>query len=39
MSAPAKTFEDSLVWQKAHSFVLMVYKLMEVRMSLLFDLS
>jgi four helix bundle protein len=24
---PAKTFEDLLVWQKAHSFVLMVYRL------------
>jgi len=23
---PAKTFEDLIVWQKAHSFVLMVYK-------------
>ena len=24
---PAKSFEDLLVWQKAHSFVLMVYRL------------
>ena len=24
---PAKTFEDLLVWQKAHLFVLMVYRL------------
>jgi len=27
MCAPAKTFQDLLVWQKAHSFVLMVYRL------------
>lgn len=26
---PAKTFEDLLVWQKAHSFVLAVYRLTE----------
>jgi four helix bundle protein len=26
---PAKTFEDLLVWQKAHSFVLTVYRLTE----------
>ena len=26
---PAKTFEDLLVWQKAHSFVLMIYSLTE----------
>jgi len=26
---PAKTFEDLLVWQKAHSFVLMIYRLTE----------
>jgi four helix bundle protein len=26
---PAKTFEDLLVWQKAHSFVLTVYRLSE----------
>jgi len=24
---PAKSFEDLLVWQKAHSFVLMIYRL------------
>jgi len=24
---PAKTFEDLLVWQKAHSFALMIYRL------------
>jgi four helix bundle protein len=27
MRTPAKTFEDLIVWQKAHSFVLEVYKL------------
>jgi four helix bundle protein len=27
MREPAKTFEDLLVWQKAHSFVLIVYHL------------
>ena len=27
MREPAKTFEDLLVWQKAHSFVLAVYRL------------
>ena len=26
---PAKTFEDLLVWQKAHSFVLTIYRLTE----------
>jgi four helix bundle protein len=26
MREPAKTFEDLLVWQKAHSFVLAVYR-------------
>jgi len=26
MREPAKTFEDLLVWQKAHSFVLVVYR-------------
>jgi four helix bundle protein len=26
---PARTFEDLLVWQKAHAFVLMVYRLSE----------
>jgi four helix bundle protein len=26
---PAKTFEDLLVWQKAHAFVLAVYRLTE----------
>ena len=26
MRSPAKTFEDLLVWQKAHSFVLAVYR-------------
>jgi four helix bundle protein len=25
MRAPAKTFQDSIVWQKAHAFVLQVY--------------
>ncbi len=27
MREPAKTFEDLLVWQKAHLFVLAVYRL------------
>jgi len=27
MRLPAKTFEDLLVWQKAHSFVLSVYRI------------
>jgi four helix bundle protein len=27
--APAKTFQDLLVWQKAHAFVLHVYRLTE----------
>ena len=27
MRKPAKTFEDLLVWQKAHSFVLAVYQI------------
>jgi four helix bundle protein len=27
MGAPAKTFQDLLVWQKAHQFVLNVYQL------------
>ena len=27
MREPAKTFEDLLVWQKAHSFVLTVYRI------------
>jgi len=27
MREPAKTFEDLLVWQKAHLFVLVVYRL------------
>jgi len=27
MRAPAKTFEDLLVWKKAHSFVLAVYRI------------
>jgi four helix bundle protein len=27
MREPAKTFEDLLVWQKAHSFVLSVYRI------------
>jgi len=27
MGIPAKTFEDLLVWQKAHSFVLAVYRM------------
>jgi four helix bundle protein len=26
---PAKSFEDLLVWKKAHSFVLMIYRLTE----------
>ena len=29
MKEPAKTFEDLLVWQKAHSFVLTIYRLTE----------
>jgi len=29
MRAPAKTFEDLLVWQKAHRFVLAVYLLTQ----------
>jgi len=29
MREPAKTFEDLLVWQKAHSFVLTVYRITE----------
>lgn len=28
--APARTFEELLVWQKAHVFVLKVYKLTEL---------
>ena len=27
MTSPAKTFRDLIVWQKAHSFVLSIYKL------------
>ena len=27
MREPAKTFEDLLVWQKAHLFVLSIYRL------------
>jgi len=27
MGEPAKTFQDLLVWQKAHSFVLSVYRI------------
>ena len=27
MRDPAKTFEDLVVWQKAHQFVLAVYRL------------
>lgn len=27
MKTPAKTFEDLVVWQKAHSFVLAVYRI------------
>ena len=30
MREPAKTFEDLLVWQKAHSFVLAVYRLSAI---------
>lgn len=30
MTQPAKTFEDLLAWQKAHSFVLAVYRLSAV---------
>jgi len=30
MREPAKTFEDLLVWQKAHLFVIAVYRLSEV---------
>lgn len=29
MGAPAKTFEDLVVWQKAHQFVLAVYRLSQ----------
>ncbi len=29
MKEPAKTFEDLLVWQKAHQFVLAVYRLTQ----------
>ena len=29
MRAPAKTFEDLIVWQKAHQFVLAVYRLTQ----------
>jgi four helix bundle protein len=29
MREPAKTFEDLLVWQKAHRFVLAVYPLTQ----------
>jgi four helix bundle protein len=29
MREPAKTFEDLLVWQKAHLFVLAIYRLSE----------
>ena len=27
MRTPAKTFEDLVVWQKAHEFVLLIYRL------------
>jgi len=30
MREPAKTFEDLLVWQKAHSFVLAIYRMTSV---------
>ena len=30
MRDPAKTFEDLVIWQKAHQFVLAVYRLVEV---------
>lgn len=30
MREPAKTFEDLLVWQKAHMFVLTVYRITEI---------
>ena len=29
MGQPAKSFEDLIVWQKAHEFVLKIYKLTE----------
>jgi four helix bundle protein len=29
MRTPAKTFEDLVVWQKAHRFVLLVYRLSQ----------
>jgi four helix bundle protein len=30
MREPAKTFEDLLVWQKAHAFVLVVYRITSI---------
>lgn len=30
MREPAKTFEDLIVWQKAHAFVISIYRLTEV---------
>jgi hypothetical protein len=30
MRKPAKTFEDLLAWQKAHLFVLAVYRLLFI---------
>ncbi|MGA2631286.1 MAG: four helix bundle protein, partial [Terriglobia bacterium] len=29
MRTPANTFEDLVVWQKAHRFVLLVYRLSQ----------
>jgi four helix bundle protein len=29
MRTPAKTFEDLVVWQKAHEFVLLIYRLSQ----------
>ena len=30
MESPAKSFRDLIVWQKAHAFVLEVYRVSEV---------
>ncbi len=30
MRKPARTFQDLIVWQKAHEFVLLVYKLTKL---------
>jgi hypothetical protein len=29
LRAPAKKFEDLIVWQKAHNWILTIYKLTE----------